>query len=89
MTEQQKQELISGFGFVDFDNNEKAEPPPPIDWQPMKDWKFSEGSREVFRMCQERKNKKPCNGITKQEFKNFVQSDWMNYIDQHFDKLKL
>ncbi|UFH46943.1 hypothetical protein LNP27_02600 [Flavobacterium galactosidilyticum] len=81
MTEQQKQKLIAGFGFVDFDNNYKTESP-PINGQPMEEHEFSEGSQEVLRTYQERKTQKI--EVTKEEFKNFVQSDWMNYIDKHF-----
>lgn len=61
-----------------------SEPSPPIDWKPLQEHEFSDRSREVFRIVQERKIKKT--ELTKQEFKNFVQTDWMNYVDKHFNK---
>jgi hypothetical protein len=54
-----------------------SEPTPSIDWKPMQEHEFSKGSLEVYRIIQERKNKKLCNEITNQEFKNFIQTDWI------------
>lgn len=58
MTEQQKQELILGFGFIDFDKNLKTEPPPSPNYKPSQEHEFSKGSLEVFRMHQDSKNQK-------------------------------
>jgi hypothetical protein len=74
----------NGTDLADVYINELKEEPPSIDWQPMEDWEFSEGSREAFRIMQGRKNKKLGSEITKQEFKTFIQSEWMNYVDNHF-----
>jgi rubredoxin len=62
------------------------EPPPPMDWQPMEDWGFSEESREAFRIMQGRSKLDTRSEVTKQEFKNFVQTDYQNSIDKHFNR---
>lgn len=71
MTEQQIKELIAGFGFVDFDNSETIEPP-PTNYKPVEEHEFSEGSREVFRIVQERKKIKV--ELTKDDSYRFLDS---------------
>jgi hypothetical protein len=107
MTEQQKRELITGFGFVDFDNCRKdvtenefqfdnvnfselhANPETLKIYELALDTirneiKYSSQSREAFRILQGRKKVDTTNEITKQEFKNFVQTEYQNSIDNRF-----
>jgi rubredoxin len=67
-------DYLLNFDIKDFE----TKPPPAIDWQ------FSEGSREVYKLVQNRKMCKVAQEVTKEEFKNFIQTDWMNYVDNHF-----
>lgn len=60
-----------GGDLVDVYLQDKAEPPPPIDWQPMKDWEVSEGSLEVHRIVQKRKIERI--ELTKEDNYKFLQ----------------
>lgn len=63
----------NGTDLADVYINElKAEPAPTIDWKPMEDWEFSNGSFEVHRLVQERKDQKV--ELTKEESYRFLES---------------
>jgi hypothetical protein len=70
MTEEQKKELIAGFGFVAFDNDLKNKPPPE-NWKPMQEHEFSKESLEVYRIVQARKTQKI--KLTKTETYDFLK----------------
>lgn len=80
-------EFEEGFDLADVYINELKTEPPPNKQQPLtnkylkKDYEFSEGSKEVFRIMQSRREANTQKELGKEEFKNFVQNNWMNDID--------
>jgi hypothetical protein len=75
----------NGTDLADVYINELKVEPRLIDWKPMQEHEFSNASLEVYKILQERKNKNPGSELTKQEFKNFIQTEWMNYVDNYFN----
>lgn len=54
--------------------------------KPAYDWQSSGKSFVVFNIVREQKKKNLGKEVNNQEFKNFVQTEWMNYVDELLSK---
>lgn len=77
-------DYLLNFDIKDFE----AKSLQKTEQQPIDNWQFSGENFGVLNMVREQKKKNLGKEVTNQEFKNFVQTDWMNYVDELFIKTK-
>jgi hypothetical protein len=89
-----EEDKIEGYDLADYlirlnwrqfrkKNIQKPQPEPRKEWHPMKDWQFSDGSREIHRIMQDRKIKRL--EMTKEESFKAIQY----YIDNNTNTYRL